>query len=82
MSRTQEAPHAHASDARISDDHDVTGPQDEDEVDATADRGLRWYHPRPKPRRRTDFMGFNSEWWMALGWIVVLIVFAFPYPWW
>jgi hypothetical protein len=27
-------------------------------------------------------MGFNSTWWMALGWLVLLIVAAFPFPWW
>ena len=42
----------------------------------------RWYQLRPKPRRRTDFMGFNSKWWMALGWFALLIVIAFPFPWW
>jgi hypothetical protein len=26
---------------------------------------------------------FNSRWWMALGWLVLLVVVAFPYPgWW
>ena len=44
--------------------------------------GRRWYHFRPKPRRGTDFMGLNSTWWMALGWLVLLIVVAFPFPWW
>jgi hypothetical protein len=43
--------------------------------------GRRWYHLRPKPRRGTDFMGFNSTWWMALGWFTLLIVVAFPFPW-
>jgi hypothetical protein len=45
-------------------------------------QGRRWYHPRPKPRHGTDFMGFNSKWWMALGWFALLVVFAFPFPWW
>ena len=44
-------------------------------------RGRHWYHFRPKPRRGTDFMGFNSTWWMALGWLVLLLVVAFPFPW-
>jgi len=30
-------------------------------------RGQRWYH---------------SKWWMALGLLAVLIVVAFPFPWW
>ncbi|HEX2311663.1 MAG TPA: hypothetical protein VHH91_13215 [Vicinamibacterales bacterium] len=42
----------------------------------------RWYKLRSEPRRRTDFMGLNSTWWMALGWLVLLIVVAFPFPWW
>jgi hypothetical protein len=46
------------------------------------ERGRRWYRLRPEPRRRTDFMGLNSTWWMALGWLVLLIVAAFPFPWW
>ena len=50
------------------------GPEDE--------RGRRWYRLRPEPRRGTDFMGFNSTWWMALGWLVLLLVVAFPFPWW
>jgi hypothetical protein len=82
MSRTRQAPHAPAWDARISDDLDATGPEGEDEVNAPEDQGRRWYHPRPKPRRRTDFMGFNSKWWMALGWFALLLVVAFPFPWW
>ena len=80
MSRTRQAPHAQAGDDRISDDRDLAGPDGEDEIDATDDRGRRWYHPRPKPRRGTDFMGFNSRWWMALGWLVLLIVVVIPFP--
>jgi hypothetical protein len=35
--------------------------------------GRRWYRLRPK----------NSKRWMALGWFVLLIVVAFPFPgWW
>ena len=45
-------------------------------------RGRRWYHLRPQPRRRTDFMGLNSTGWMALGLLVLLVVVAFPFPWW
>ena len=51
-------------------------------IDDTDDHRRRWYHPRPKPRRPTDLMGLNSTWWMALGWLVLLIVVAFPFPWW
>jgi hypothetical protein len=69
MSRTQESPH-------------IAGPHDEDEIGATDDRRPRWYHLRPEPRRRIDVMGFNSTWWMALVWLVVILVAVFPFPWW
>jgi hypothetical protein len=48
----------------------------------TDDRGRRWFHLRPDPRRRSDLRGVNSTWWMVLGWIVVLVLVFFPYPWW
>jgi hypothetical protein len=44
--------------------------------------GRRWYHLRPKPRRPTDLLGFNSSWWMALGWPLLIVVALFPFPWW
>jgi hypothetical protein len=53
-----------------------------EELEGAEDRGRRWYRLRPEPRRRTDFMGVNSTWWMALGWLVLLLVVAFPFPWW
>jgi hypothetical protein len=53
-------------------------PQD----DATDERGRRWYHPRPKPRRRADLMGFNSTLWMAIGWLILILVIIFPFPFW
>jgi hypothetical protein len=40
----------------------------------------RWHHLRPQPRRRTDLMGFNSTLWMALGWLIVILL-LFPFPW-
>jgi hypothetical protein len=45
------------------------------------DRGRRWHHVRPQPRRRTDLMGFNSAVWMALGWVIVILLLVFPFPW-
>jgi hypothetical protein len=45
-------------------------------------RGRRWYHLRPEPRRRSDFMGVNSTWWMVLAWIILILVIVFPFPWW
>ena len=34
-------------------------PQVQAEIDPTEDRGRRWYHLRPKPRRRNDLWGFQ-----------------------
>jgi hypothetical protein len=45
-------------------------------------RGRRWYHFRPKPRRRADLMGFNSRWWMVLAWVLLILWIVFPFPWW
>ena len=45
-------------------------------------RRRRWHHLRPQPRRRTDLMGFNSTWWMAVVWTIVIVVAFFPFPWW
>jgi hypothetical protein len=80
MSRTREAPQAQAGpeDARLSKDRDLAGP----EIDPTEDRGRRWYHLRPKPRRRTDLWGLNSAWWMALGWPLLIVLAISPWPWW
>jgi hypothetical protein len=46
------------------------------------DRGRRWYHLRPEPRRSTDLMGFNSTWWMVVGWLTLIVVIVFSFPWW
>jgi hypothetical protein len=47
------------------------------------DRGRRWFHLRPKPRRRTDLLGFSSTWWMVVIWLVVIVLALYPYPgWW
>jgi hypothetical protein len=45
------------------------------------DRGRRWYHLRPKPRRRTDPMGFSSMLWMAPVWVIVILAVLLPFPW-
>jgi hypothetical protein len=45
-------------------------------------RGRRWHHLRPERRRRTDLMGFNSTWWMAVVWLVVILLAVYPFPWW
>jgi hypothetical protein len=62
---------------RIVDEHHITGPQGEDEIEAVDDQGRRWYHPRPEPRTRADMLGFNYTWWL----ILLFVVFAFV-PWW
>lgn len=54
----------------------------EDEFATIDDRGRRWYHLRPEPRHRTDFMGFNSTWWMVVVWFIVIVLVASPFPWW
>jgi hypothetical protein len=82
MSRTRQAPQAGPGDARIIEDRDLAGPNGEDEIDPPEGRGRRWYHLRPKPRRRTDLWGFNSTWWMALGWPLLIVFAISPWPWW
>ena len=82
MSRMQPASQDTAGTARISEDHELAGPEGEVEIDATDDRGRRWYHLRPKPRRRTDLWGFNSTWWMVLGWPLLVVFAISPWPWW
>ena len=82
MSHIRDAARGGPRDAPIVDEHHGAGPRDEDEIDGADDRGRPWYQLRPEPRLRTDFMGFNSRYWMALGWLVLLLVVAFPFPWW
>jgi hypothetical protein len=72
MSNPEEAAQVGRGDAR---------PHSEDD-EATDERGRRWYHLRPKPRRRGDLMGFNSMLWMVVVWLLVVVVAVFPFPWW
>ena len=59
------------------------GPSsDDDEIDPKDDRRRRWYHPRPQPRCRRDFMGFNWTWWMVLLWTAVIVLAVWPFPVW
>ena len=82
MPHTREAARGGPRDARIVEEHHGAGPRDEvDKIEAADDRARHWYQLRPEPRRRTDFMGLNSTWWMALGWLVLLLALAFPFPW-
>ena len=59
----------------MSREHDIA-------YDDNDDRGRRWDHPRPQPRRRTDLIGFNSALWMGLGWVLLVLALVFPFPWW
>jgi hypothetical protein len=63
---------------RLIEEHHVIGPDGEDELEATDDRGRRWYQLRPEPRRRADLIGFNYTWWIAIWFLFILIVFI---PW-
>jgi hypothetical protein len=68
--------------AEIVEEHRVADPHDEDKNGGTDTRGRRWYDVRPEPRRGTDLMGFNSTWWMALGWLILILLVVFPFPFW
>jgi hypothetical protein len=82
MSDMQEAAQGGRRDTRTVEEHHIVGPRGEDEIEAIDDRGRRWHHFRPDPRRRSDLMGFNSTLWMALGWLIVILLLVFPFPWW
>ena len=83
MAHTRESPQRGPDDARIIGEHHIAGRHDEGETAAGDGSGRRWYYLRPEPRRRSDLMGFNSTWWMAVVWVIVILVIAFPFPrWW
>jgi hypothetical protein len=81
MFPTRQAPPAPPADARI-DDQDRAGPDGEDQINSIEGQGRRWYHLRPKPRRSSDLWGFNSTWWMVLGWPLLIVFALSPGPWW
>jgi hypothetical protein len=81
MSHRQGAARGDSGDARIVGEHHITGLHGEDETERADDHGRRWYHLRPEPRRRTDFLGFNSTWWMTVAWLILLLGVIFPFPW-
>jgi hypothetical protein len=81
MSDTQEAAQGGRRDTRIVEEHHIVGPHGEDEIEAIDGGVRRWYHLRPRPRRRADLMGFSSTLWMALGWFLVILLVVFPFPW-
>ena len=82
MSRTRQARQAGRGHTRIIEAPNLADPDDQGEIEGTDDRGRRWYHLRPEPRRRTDIMGFNSTWWMAVVWLIVIVLVVFPGPLW
>ena len=82
MSHTHAAVQSASGDAQIVEEHHNTDPHREDDNGGTDRRGPRWYHLRPDPRRRTDLLGFNSKWWMALGWLILILLVVFPFPFW
>ncbi len=62
---------------RLIEEHHIVGPHGEDEIEATDERGRRWYHLRPDPRGRADFIGFNYTWWLI--WIVFMLIVFLPW---
>jgi hypothetical protein len=82
MAPTRATPQGGPDNARSIEEHHIAGPRDNEESEAIDDGGRRWYHLRPEPRRRTDLMGFNSTWWMAVVWLIVIVLAVSPFPWW
>jgi len=62
---------------RIVEEHAFVDADGQDNVEATDDRGRRWYHLRLEPRSRADVMGFNSAWW-AVALIVAIVILFVP----
>ena len=73
---------ARAEEAPIIAAHNPAGPDGEEGIEPTECQRRRWYHLRPKPRRPTDLWGFNSTWWMVLGWPLLIVFALSPWPWW
>ena len=82
MSDTHAAVQRGSGGVQIVEEHDVGDPHREQDNGGDDRRGRRWYHLRPDPRRRTDLMGFNSTWWMTLGWLILILLVVFPFPFW
>jgi hypothetical protein len=82
MSHPHPAMKRRPGNARIVEDHRIADPHNKDVDGGTDNAGRRWYHLRPEPRRPTDLMGFNSTWWMALGWLILILLVVFPFPFW
>ena len=63
---------------RLIEEHHVLGPYGEDEIEATDDRGRRWFQLRPEPRRRVDLIGFNYTWWLMI-WLFLMLFVILPW---
>jgi hypothetical protein len=58
----------------VEEDH-IVGPDGEDEIEGTDDRGRRWYDLRPEPHSRADVIGFNRTWWL----VFIIIIAVLPW---
>jgi hypothetical protein len=76
-SSVPEPPYPGGEHPRLIEEHHVVGRYGEDEIEATDERGRRWYHLRPEPRRRMDLIGFNYTWWLI--WIVFIFIIFLPW---
>jgi hypothetical protein len=36
----------------------------------------------PEETRRNPLLNLDSRFWMALGWVLLALALAFPFPWW
>ncbi len=66
--------HSAAEHPRLIEEHHIVGPHGEDEIEATDEQGRRWYHLRPEPRGRADFVGFNYTWWLVIFVLFILLM--------
>jgi hypothetical protein len=63
---------------RLIEEHHVVGPWGQDEIEATDERGRRWYQLRPEQRRRADLIGFNYTWWLVV-WLFFIFFILLPW---
>ena len=82
MSHSRTTAERGSGEAQVAEEHHITYPHDQGEIEASEHRCRRWYHLQPQPRRRTDLMGVNSTWWMALLWLILIVLVVYPGPWW
>jgi hypothetical protein len=58
----------------------TAGPHAKDGIEADPDRGSGT-DVRPQPRRRAAAFMLGAKFWMALGWLLVILLLVFPFPW-